>query len=72
MQNFVYSLLDPFFRGVDRSDRFRAAGLPGGGVVGAILDGFREFLLARGELFGFVDSVENVCFVADCFSFLDC
>lgn len=54
------------------SGRFRAAGLSGGGVVGAIRNGVGEFLLTWGELFCFVDSVENICFVANCFGFLDC
>ena len=54
------------------SGRFRAAGLPGGGVISAVGGSVDEFLLARGERLRFVDSVEYVCFVADCSGFLDC
>jgi len=71
VQNFVYGLLNPFLGGAGGSGRFRAAGLPRGSVVGAIRNDVGEFLLAGGEFFRFMYSIEDVCFIADCSRFLN-
>lgn len=84
MQDLVDGLLDPFFRRVYDSSRFRPAAsgeapsLPGsssfavsGGVGGGVRVPRQEVFLAGGEFFGFVHAVEDVGLVADGFCFGD-
>ena len=74
MQNFVYSLLDPFLRGILYSGRFRAAGLPGGAVTSGaitIVVAILEEFLPRREFTCLVHAIKDVGFVAKLFGFLN-